>query len=67
MLRLPLGLSIFIPAVRFDRSAADWLQDPHKRVKPGWQEMGGKPGQKLAAAWVEKVPADFQCQALIPF
>lgn len=42
MLRLPLGLSIFIPAVRFDRSAADWLQDPHKHVKPGWRELVGE-------------------------
>lgn len=57
MLRLPLGLSIFIPAVRFDRSAADWLWDPREHVN-----QGGR-GQKLAAAGVERVPTAFQCQA----
>ena len=62
MLRLPLGLSIFIPAVRFDRSAADWLQDPQERVKPGWREVGGTRAE-AGSSWVEKVPADSQCQA----
>lgn len=42
MLRLPLGLSIFIPAVRFDRSAADWLWDPHEHVNQGgWGAEAG--------------------------
>lgn len=57
MLRLPLGLSIFIPAVRFDRSDADWLWDPCEHLKQG----GGK--QKLATAGMEKVSTAFQCQA----
>lgn len=35
MLRLPLGLSIFIPEVRFDRSAADWLGKPSERLQQG--------------------------------
>lgn len=56
MLRLPLGLSIFIPAVRFDRSDADWLWGPWEHVKQGTR-------QKLAAARLKKVPTAFQCQA----
>lgn len=61
MLRLPLGLSIFIPAVRFDRSNADWLWDPRKHLK---QRVGaGYCKQKLATARMEKVFTAFQCQA----
>lgn len=35
MLWLPLGLSIFIPAVRFDRSIADWSGIPVSIFKAG--------------------------------
>lgn len=41
MLRLPLGLSIFIPAVRFDRSDGDWLPDPREHLRPGMGGVGG--------------------------
>lgn len=46
MLRLPLGLFIFIPEVRFDRSAADWLWEPQEHLMQGrdqnesWQPKG---------------------------
>lgn len=57
MLRLPLGLFIFIPEVRFDRSAADWLWEPQEHLRQGrdqnksWQPQG----------W--GVPTTVQCQA----
>lgn len=57
MLRLPLGLSIFTPAVRFDRSNADWFWDLCEHLKQG----GCK--QTLATARMEKVSTAFQCQA----
>lgn len=57
MLRLPLGLSIFISAVRVDRSDADWLWDPCEHLKQGRCE------QKLATAGMEKVSTAFQCWA----
>lgn len=57
MLRLPLGLSTFIPAGRFDRSDADWLWDPCERFRQGGHK------QKLATAGTEKVSTAFQCQA----
>lgn len=56
MLRLPLGLSIFIPAVRFDRSDADWPWDPRKCADRGEE-------QKLAAAGSERDATAFQRQA----
>lgn len=57
MLRLPLGLFIFIPEVRFDRSAADWLWEPSEHLRQGgdqnesWQPQG----------W--EVPTTVHCQA----
>lgn len=38
MLRLPLGLFIFIPAVRFDRSAAGWLWEPQEHLRQGGEQ-----------------------------
>lgn len=62
MLRLPLGLSIFIPGVGFDRSHADWLRDPREHLKRG----GGVHEQALAAAGLGRSPPLFDARR-IPF
>lgn len=69
MLRLPLGLSIFIPAVRFDRSNADWLWDPHEHLKLGLGEGVGS--GYVSISWQQlgwaKSPRLFSARLLIPF
>lgn len=60
MLRLPFGLFIFIPEVRFDRSAADWLWEPQEQGKEGTRT---KAGSHRAG----KFPPLFSARLIIPF
>lgn len=67
MLRLPLGLSIFIPAVRFDRSDADWLRDPRERLRPGVGGVGGYASPSWQQLGWGRSPRRFSARLLILF